>query len=283
MARWIAVAMLGVCLNAGATSYYVSNAGADGNNGTSPATAWRSLAKVNAQTLYAGDTVYLQRGRTWMEPLIPPSSGASGNPIKFDAYGSGAAPLITAATPMPFIDDGSWTHVDGGSGNTWRATIRSPLGTGTVNMVQFGKVYGRKQPYGTGCQYSIVSKYDWCVVWPNLYVYSPSATKPMLTYASDGGIVPIVSSASGLQVSSTTVQVDAGMPVPTGCGIEVRMHDFGWSASNDRNLLGRFGGRTFTLPRLGRTQTYFLRLYDSSSQPHYSRYAAALHVDYPYA
>jgi hypothetical protein len=95
--------------------------------------------------------------------------------------------------------------------------------------------------------------------------------------------LPSLTNAEIAQVSSTTVQVDAGMPVPNGCGIEVRMHDFGWSASNDRNLLGRFGARTFTLPRLGRTQTYFLRLYDSSSQPHYSRYAAALHLDYPYA
>jgi hypothetical protein len=95
--------------------------------------------------------------------------------------------------------------------------------------------------------------------------------------------LPSLTNAEITQVSSTTVQVDAGTPVPNGCGIEVRMHDFGWSASNDRNLLGRFGGRTFTLPRWGRTQTYFLRLYDSSSQPHYSRYAAALHVDYPYA
>jgi len=282
MARWIAAAMLGVCLNAGATSYYVSNGGADGNNGTSAGTAWRTLAHVNAQTFNPGDTIYLQRGGIWREPLIPPSSGTSGNPIKFDAYGSGAAPVITAATPIPFDDD-SWAHVEGGSGNTWKAAIPTLLGTGTVNMVEFGKVYGRKQPYGTGCQYAIVSKYDWCVVWPYLYLYSPSGTNPIVTYASDGGIVPIVSSASGLQVSSTTVQVDAGMPVPNGCGIEVRMHDFGWSASNDRNLLGRFAGRTFTLPRLGRTQNYFLRLYDSSSQPHYSRYAAALHVDYPYA
>src|SRR6476620_1126296 len=99
----------------------------------------------------------------WREPLIPPSSGTSGNSIKFDAYGSGAAPIITAATPISFIE-GSWVHVEGGSGNTWKAAIPSPLLTWTVNMVQFGKVYGRKQPYGTGCQYSIVSKYDWCVV-----------------------------------------------------------------------------------------------------------------------
>ena len=62
MARWIAVAMLGVCVNAGATSYYVSNGGADGNNGTSAGTAWRTLAHVNAQTFNPGDTIYLQRG-----------------------------------------------------------------------------------------------------------------------------------------------------------------------------------------------------------------------------
>lgn len=199
MARWIAVAMLGVCLEAGATSYYVSNAGADGNNGTSSATAWRTLAKVNAQVFSPGDTIYLQRGGIWREPLIPPSSGTSGNPIRFDAYGSGAAPVITAATPMPFIDDGSWTHVDGGSGNTWKAAIPSTLGTATVNMVQFGKVYGRTQARPTNCD-SINSKYDWCVLWPYLYVYSPSATKPFVTYASDGGIVPIVATASGLQM-----------------------------------------------------------------------------------
>lgn len=83
------------------------------------------------------------------------------------------------------------------------------------------------------------------------------------------------------QVSSTTVSVDAGMAPPSGCGIEVRAHDYGWGVSNDRNLLGRFSQQVFTLPRMARTQTYFLRLYDSSSPPQYSRYAAALHVDYP--
>ena len=83
------------------------------------------------------------------------------------------------------------------------------------------------------------------------------------------------------QVSSATVQVDVGMNAPNGCGCEVRAHDFGWGAGNDRTLLGRFGGRTFTLPRYAQTQTYFIRMYDNSSPPRYSRYAAALHVDYP--
>jgi hypothetical protein len=90
-----------------------------------------------------------------------------------------------------------------------------------------------------------------------------------------------LTNAQVTQVTSTTVQVDAGMAPPSGYGIEVRAHDYGWGSANDRNLLGRFGGRTFTLPRLRRTQNYFLRLYDNSSPPRYSRYTAALHVDYP--
>jgi hypothetical protein len=83
------------------------------------------------------------------------------------------------------------------------------------------------------------------------------------------------------QVTSTTASVDAGMVPPPGWGIEVRAHDYGWGTANDRNLLGRFNTQTFSLPRLARTQNYFLRLYDGSSPPKYSRYAAALHVDYP--
>jgi hypothetical protein len=83
------------------------------------------------------------------------------------------------------------------------------------------------------------------------------------------------------QVSSTTVSVDAGMSPPNGWGIEVRLHDYGWGVANDRNLLGRFNTETFTLARLAQTQNYFMRLYDNSSPPRYSRYAACLHVDYP--
>jgi hypothetical protein len=82
-------------------------------------------------------------------------------------------------------------------------------------------------------------------------------------------------------VTSTTVQVDAGMTPPSGYGIEVRENDYGWGQANDRNLLGRFSSQSFNLVRLAQTQDYFLRLYDGSSPPRYSRYSAALHVDYP--
>lgn len=96
-----------------------------------------------------------------------------------------------------------------------------------------------------------------------------------------GPNLPDLTNAQITQVTSTTAEVDAGITRGSGYGIEVRAHDHGWGPANDRNLLGRFSTQTFSLPRLARTQDYFLRLYDNSSPPRYSRCSAALHVDYP--
>jgi len=105
---------------------------------------------------------------------------------------------------------------------------------------------------------------------------------PLLATAQVGAYYQIdLTDAQITAVTSTTVQVDAGVAPASGSGIEVRAHDFGWGQANDRNLLGRFSTQVFSLARLARTQNYFLRLYDSSSPPKYSRYSAALHVDYP--
>lgn len=105
---------------------------------------------------------------------------------------------------------------------------------------------------------------------------------PVLQTAQVGNYYQVnLTEAQITSVQDTTVAVDIGVAVPSGCGVEVRENDYGWGQANDRNLLGRFNTQTFSLARLAQTQDYFLRLYDSSSPPKYSRYAAALHVDYP--
>jgi hypothetical protein len=83
------------------------------------------------------------------------------------------------------------------------------------------------------------------------------------------------------QTSSTQVTIDAGSDPLSGGGFEVRWTDSGWGPAIDRNLVGRFTTRAFTVPRLARVQNYYIRQYDSSSPPKYSRYTAALHLDYP--
>ncbi len=188
---------------ASATSYYVSNAGTDAPGCTTPANACKTLAYVDSSiTLYAGDSVLLQRGGVWNEQLVAAAGGTSGSPIKYDAYGTGPAPVITAAAPILPWTSGTgtpWTYV---SGSTWKATIPSTIASPTVNMVQFGNLYGRKRPYGSGCASSITSKYDWCLSWPYLYVYSAAGTNPVTTYAGDGSIVPVMAQVAGLSMIS---------------------------------------------------------------------------------
>lgn len=74
-----------------AGTFYVSPAGSDGNSGTSEATPWRTLARVDAAHLQPGDTVLLQGGEVWKESLQPESSGTASAPISFGSYGYGKA------------------------------------------------------------------------------------------------------------------------------------------------------------------------------------------------
>lgn len=81
--------------------------------------------------------------------------------------------------------------------------------------------------------------------------------------------------------------VVAGLGVSWGQGpststiSEVRWTDFGWGQDNDRNLAGRFSTQIFTVTRPGKTRTYFLRQFDASTPPRYSRYTTALHLNTP--
>ena len=111
---------------------------------------------------------------------------------------------------------------------------------------------------------------------------TPAAPTRSITTAQVGSsTIADLTQAEITTVTSTTVAIDAGVAPPAGGGIEVRSSDYGWGPGNDRYLIGRFGTETFTVPRLARKQNYYLRQYDASSPPRYSRYSTLLHLDYP--
>lgn len=163
-----------------AATYYVDVAGgSDGNDGLSQATAWKTVAKVNGSTFSPGDQILFGRGGVWNESLVPPSSGTSGNPIIFDAYGTGEAPTLTGYAGLPAA---SWT-LD--SGNVWKMSIMST----SFNYVLFGWI-GSNGTVGSvwGTKFSskasLVAPYQFYFASNVLYVYSPTATNPATYYGS---------------------------------------------------------------------------------------------------
>ena len=123
---------LGVPL-ACASDYFVDcNYGSNGNPGTSPQLAWRTLLEVGISSFQPGDTINLRRDCTWNETLTPPSSGSTGSLIKIDSYGNGEPPHLTGYLP---IAEQWWTQV--GSTNVWSANLYSAT-SGLANVVQCG-------------------------------------------------------------------------------------------------------------------------------------------------
>jgi hypothetical protein len=82
-----------------ATTYFVAAAGSDSNSGTDALHPWQTVAKVNGAAFSAGDSVLFNRGDAWYgTSLVVPSSGSSGSPITFGAYGSGVNPMLKGST-----------------------------------------------------------------------------------------------------------------------------------------------------------------------------------------
>jgi hypothetical protein len=201
-----------------ASNYYVDcNYGSNGNAGTSPQTAWRTLLEVGifpqvngGVGFQPGDTINLKRDCTWNETLTPPSSGTNpetgGALIKIDSYGNGQPPHLTGYMPIA----AQWWQATGNQ-NVWSATLYSTTSglltvvqCGTrgfycltqapaqLNFVRFGTVWG----VGQATLAAVGQDRDWWYDSTNyiLYVYSASGN-PATHY---GNVAPIVLSGQTL-------------------------------------------------------------------------------------
>jgi hypothetical protein len=82
-------------------AYYLDGVGGDdNNNGTSIATAWKTLNKINAASLSTGSKIYLKSGQSFNGLLNISNSGTSANPVVIDVYG-GTAPATINGKGQP--------------------------------------------------------------------------------------------------------------------------------------------------------------------------------------
>ncbi len=83
------------------------------------------------------------------------------------------------------------------------------------------------------------------------------------------GTLASLQSAQVVSATASALQVDAGMTAPNGGGFEVRRRDGGWGTGG-ADLVLRSPVRSFSVPRLGYRERFYLRMYDGSMTPLYS-------------
>jgi hypothetical protein len=128
--------------------YYVDcGSGHDAASGTSPTTAWRTLAKAETVTFRPGDSIQLRRGTTCQGTLQPKGSGTASAPITLGAYGDGARPAINGggARAAVFLH-----NVDG-----WEIHDLDVSDAGTADGTSRTGIYVLLDDFGTGRHYLI--------------------------------------------------------------------------------------------------------------------------------
>jgi|HubBroStandDraft_6_1064221.scaffolds.fasta_scaffold01576_7 hypothetical protein len=195
----MAVLFAAACAPVFGTTYYVSSSsGSDSNSGTSTTAAWETIAHVNGQTFLPGDSILFKRGDVWNESLSTASSGSSGNPITFDAYGAGAAPNLTGYYAVPAT---SWVKV---TGNAWKAPV--PSSYTTINFCLFGSIWGQKVAASTS---NLTAQWDFYLASGYVYVFAFTPNT-----SSYGLILP--QSSSSIATSCIVLRSTADSSLPAG-------------------------------------------------------------------
>ncbi len=84
-----------------------------------------------------------------------------------------------------------------------------------------------------------------------------------------------------ISATATALQVEVGTDPPAGGGFEVRRRDGDFGPGVDQDLVLRSPVRSFSIPREGQVERYYIRMFDGSIPPLYSRFSSAVFTDLP--
>lgn len=107
------------------------------------------------------------------------------------------------------------------------------------------------------------------------------ALLPQTALSAPGNVLANLQQLQLVSATTTALQVDAGTAPPAGGGFEVRRRDWDFGPGVDQDLVLRSPVRSFSIPREAQVERYYVRMYDGSVPPLYSRWSSAVFTDLP--
>jgi hypothetical protein len=108
-----------------------------------------------------------------------------------------------------------------------------------------------------------------------------NALLPQTALSEPSNVLANLQQLQVVSATGTALQVDAGTAPPAGGGFEVRRRDGDFGPGVDQDLVLRSPVRSFAIPREGQIEHYYVRMYDGSTPPLYSRFSSAVFTDLP--
>ncbi len=152
---------------------YVANGGDDAADGKTPATAWRSIEKVN-DALPAGATVRFKCGDVFYGGVKPPAGVDAAHPTVLTSYGEGAKPVISCTKNLK-DDPAIWEPFNPGYG-IWRVALTNDANYTGIRTADanpgFLLVDGEVKPWKQFTRFDVNKPWDFCGEDGWLYVYA---------------------------------------------------------------------------------------------------------------
>ena len=202
---------------------------------------------------------------------------------------SAALAVLSFATSRSAAIIGSYTAVNPQQGtDIWPGDVLAITESGTTTSVIVRTVeIDRTSSYPEALIYEIAFANDWAealgltlsetVAADALLPQTPQTTAQLAA----GTVLPNLQLLQVVSATTTALQVDAGLAPPPGGGFEVRRRDNAFGPNIAQDLVLRSPVRSFSLPREAQLERYFVRMYDASNPPLYSRLSSAIFINLP--
>jgi len=132
-------------------------------------------------------------------------------------------------------------------------------------------------------QYSIAFANDWAEGLGMKLSESVAvdALLPETAASAPGAVLANLQNLALVSATGTALEIDAGIDPPAGGGFEVRRRDWDFGPFVDQDLVLRSPVRSFSIPREAQVERYYVRMYDGSNPPVYSRFSSAVFTNLP--
>jgi hypothetical protein len=198
---------------------------------------------------------------------------------------SAAQAVLSFASSRAAAIAGSYVSINPAA-DMWPGDVLSITANGqTINVVvrQVAIADGAASP--EALTYRIAFANDWAEALGMTLseAIATDAYLPTTASSASGAVLANLQQLTVTSATTTALQIDAGVVPPTGGGFEVSLRDWDFGAGVNQNLVLRSPVRNFTIPRSAQVERYYVRMYDGSTPPLYSRLSSAIFTNLPVA
>jgi hypothetical protein len=132
-------------------------------------------------------------------------------------------------------------------------------------------------------QYSVEFANDWAdaIALKLSDAISPDVILPLQAETTPGNYLVNLNGLQVTSISSTAITVSANVTPPASGGFEVRSLDNTFGSSTHEDLVLRSPVANFTITRAADEEQFYIRMYDGSNPPLYSRLSSAIFTNVP--